>query len=49
MIFPLAIAVSHRLTVDDLAGSFTVYPSISGSLAEAARRLHLHGQDLVSS
>ncbi|HEY5846258.1 MAG TPA: NAD(P)H-quinone dehydrogenase [Microlunatus sp.] len=49
LIFPLAIAVSHRLTVDDLAGSFTVYPSISGSLAEAARRLHLHGQDLVSS
>ncbi len=48
LIFPLAIAVSHRLTVDDLAGSFTVYPSISGSLAEAARRLHLHGQDLVS-
>jgi dihydrolipoamide dehydrogenase len=47
LIFPLAIAVAQRLTVDNLAASFTVYPSITGSLAEAARRLHLHGQDLV--
>jgi NAD(P)H dehydrogenase (quinone) len=47
LIFPLAIATRQRLTVDDLASSFTVYPSISGSLAEAARRLHHHGQDLV--
>ena len=46
LIFPLAIAVKHRLTVDDLAGSFTVYPSISGSVAEAARQLHLHGETL---
>ena len=47
LIYPLAVAVSQRLTVDQVAGSFTVYPSISGSIAEAARRLHLHGQDLV--
>ena len=46
LIFPLAIAVKHRLTVDDLAGSFTVYPSITGSLAEAARQLHNHGESL---
>ncbi len=46
LIFPLAIAVKHRLTVDDLAGSFTVYPSITGSLAEAARQLHHHGESL---
>jgi pyruvate/2-oxoglutarate dehydrogenase complex dihydrolipoamide dehydrogenase (E3) component len=48
LIYPLAIAVSQRLTVDQVAGSFTVYPSVSGSLAEAARQLHLHGNELVS-
>ncbi|HEU5484953.1 MAG TPA: NAD(P)H-quinone dehydrogenase [Microlunatus sp.] len=47
LIYPLAIAVSERLTVDQVANSFTVYPSVSGSLAEAARQLHLHGEDLV--
>ena len=40
LIYPLAIAVAERLTVDQVSGSFTVYPSITGSLAEAARRLH---------
>jgi len=39
-IWPLALAVSHHLTVDDIAASFTVYPSLSGTIAEAARRLH---------
>jgi len=34
------MAVAERLTVDQVSGSFTVYPSITGSLAEAARRLH---------
>lgn len=24
------------------AGTFTVYPSLSGSISEAARRLHVH-------
>lgn len=40
LIYPLAIAVEQRLNVDDLATTFTVFPSMSGSLAEAARRLH---------
>ena len=40
LIFPLTLAVGHRLTVDDIAQAFTVYPSLSGSVAEAARRLH---------
>lgn len=40
LIFPVALAVEARLTVDQLAHSFTVYPSISGSVAEAARQLH---------
>jgi NAD(P)H dehydrogenase (quinone) len=47
LIYPLAIAVSQRLTVDQVAASFTVYPSVSGSLAEAARQLHLHGAELT--
>jgi len=40
LIFALALAVEHRLTVDDVARAFAVYPSISGSLVEAARALH---------
>jgi dihydrolipoamide dehydrogenase len=40
LIYPIAIAVSDRLTVDQVSGAFTVYPSLTGSLAEAARRLH---------
>jgi dihydrolipoamide dehydrogenase len=32
--------VAHHLTVDDIASAFTVYPSLSGTVAEAARRLH---------
>jgi pyruvate/2-oxoglutarate dehydrogenase complex dihydrolipoamide dehydrogenase (E3) component len=40
LIFPVALAVEGRLTVDQLAHSFTIYPSISGSIAEAARQLH---------
>ena len=40
LIFPVALAVQHRLTVDQVANTFTVYPSMSGSIAEAARRLH---------
>lgn len=45
LIFPLTLAVTHKLHVDDVASSFTVYPSLSGSLSEAARRLHLHVVD----
>lgn len=40
LIYPVAIAVAQRLTVDEVANSFTVYPSMTGSIAEAARRLH---------
>ncbi len=40
LIHPVAIAVSESLTADQLAQAFTVYPSMSGSIAEAARRLH---------
>jgi pyruvate/2-oxoglutarate dehydrogenase complex dihydrolipoamide dehydrogenase (E3) component len=40
LIHSLALAVDARLTVDQLSSAFTVYPSLSGSVAEAARRLH---------
>ena len=40
LIFPLTLAVNHRLTADDVADSFTVYPSLSGSIAVVARVLH---------
>jgi dihydrolipoamide dehydrogenase len=40
LIHPVTLAVSQRLTVDAVAATFTVYPSLSGSVGEAARRLH---------
>lgn len=40
LIHPVALAVSMNLTADQVAQAFTVYPSMSGSVAEAARRLH---------
>lgn len=40
LIFPIALAVATRLNVDQFASTFTVYPSMSGSIAEAARQLH---------
>ncbi len=41
LIHPIALAVRQHLTADDVAATFTVYPSMSGSTAEAARRLHI--------
>jgi pyruvate/2-oxoglutarate dehydrogenase complex dihydrolipoamide dehydrogenase (E3) component len=43
LIYPVSVAIEGRLTVDQLAHAFAVYPSISGSIAEAARRLHTRG------
>jgi dihydrolipoamide dehydrogenase len=40
LIFPVTIAVEQGLSVDQLAHTFTVYPSLTGSIAEAARQLH---------
>jgi dihydrolipoamide dehydrogenase len=40
LIYPIAVAVENRLTVDQLAKTYTVYPSLSGSIAEAASSLH---------
>ncbi|MBY8877188.1 NAD(P)H-quinone dehydrogenase [Actinacidiphila acidipaludis] len=40
LIHPISIAVDNSLTVEQIANAFTVYPSLSGSVAEAARQLH---------
>jgi dihydrolipoamide dehydrogenase len=45
LIMPIAMAVETRLTVDQLAHTITIYPSLSGSIAEAARQLMLHDQE----
>jgi len=39
LILPIAVAVQNRLTVKDLAYTFSVYPSLSGSITELSRRL----------
>ena len=41
LILPVSLAVQNALTVDQLAHTFTIYPSLSGSITEAARQLHL--------
>ncbi len=38
LILPLSMAVRLGLTVDQLANTFSIYPSLTGSLTEAARR-----------
>jgi dihydrolipoamide dehydrogenase len=43
LILAVSIAVEQLLTVDQLAHTFSVYPSLSGSLTEAARRLMMPG------
>lgn len=40
LIHSVSLAVSASLTVDQMAEAFTVYPSMSGSVAEVARRMH---------
>lgn len=44
-VFPLTLAVTHRLTTDDVADASTVYPSMSGTVAEVARMLHHRTED----
>ena len=41
LILPIALAVEHRLTVDQLARAFSVYPSLTGSITDAARAMHI--------
>ena len=41
LIYPLAIAVERRLTVDQVARVFAVYPSLAGSITDAVRAMHV--------
>ena len=41
LILPISMAVEHRLTVDEVARAFAVYPSLSDSITEAARAMHI--------
>lgn len=43
LIFPLALAVEHRLTVDQIGSAFAVYPSLVGAIPDVARAMHVRG------
>ncbi len=42
LILPIAMAVQNNLSVSDLAATISVYPSLTGSITEAARQLMRH-------
>jgi NAD(P)H dehydrogenase (quinone) len=48
LILPISIAVEQNLTVDQIAHTFSVYPSLSGSLTEAARSVMEFGADKIT-
>jgi dihydrolipoamide dehydrogenase len=39
LILSVALAVQHGITAEQFAHTFSIYPSLSGSLTEAARQL----------
>jgi dihydrolipoamide dehydrogenase len=43
LILPIAMAVQNGLSVEDVAHTFSVYPSLSGSITESGRQLMRHG------
>jgi len=45
LILPIALAVSNHLSVDQIAHTISIYPSLSGSLTETARQLMQHEFD----
>ena len=45
LILPITLAVENNMTVDQLAHTITIYPSLSGSITEAARQLMLHAPE----
>ena len=45
LILAISIAVERQLSVDHVAHTFAVYPSLSGSLTEAARKLMQPAED----
>jgi pyruvate/2-oxoglutarate dehydrogenase complex dihydrolipoamide dehydrogenase (E3) component len=42
LILSVSMAVQHGLTADQLAHTFSIYPSLGGSITEAARQLMMH-------
>jgi len=40
LIYPIAIAVERRLTVDQVARVFAAYPSLTTSITDASRAMH---------
>ena len=47
LILPLSIAIEENLSVDQIAHTFSVYPSLSGSVTEAARTVMEFGPDAI--
>ena len=45
LVMPISLAVQHGLTADQVAHTFAIYPSLSGSVTEAARQLMLHDHE----
>ena len=45
LIYPIAIAVERRLTVDLVSRVFAVFPSLSASITDATRAMHLVNRD----
>jgi len=45
LIYPIAIAVERRLTVDQVSRVFAVFPSLSASITDATRAMHLVNRD----
>jgi NAD(P)H dehydrogenase (quinone) len=43
LILPISMAIDNNLSVDQVAHTITIYPSLSGSITEAARQLMQHG------
>lgn len=41
LILPISVAVLRRLTVDQISDAFAVYPSLSSSIIDASRALHV--------
>jgi dihydrolipoamide dehydrogenase len=47
LILPLSIAIEQNLSVDQIAHTFSVYPSLSGSVTEAARSVMEFAPDTI--
>ena len=45
LIYPIALAVERRLTVDQVSRVFAVCPSLTGAITDATRAMHLVNRD----